>query len=101
MGKVAPGKVVTPKVALPDKLTVVRGGVASSKQAPKTVFPAAETLEGGGRACVVCLERLAVMALLPCGHRCVCARCSDGGALRSVCPMCRADVENAVRVFDS
>jgi len=55
--------------------------------------------EGGGM-CVVCLERVASMALVPCGHRCVCEECAP--FLPGIgCPICRAPVEKSVRVFDS
>ncbi|KAJ1483032.1 hypothetical protein T484DRAFT_1801914 [Baffinella frigidus] len=99
---VATGQVVSPGTLTAVKGVVVRPEAAvlvPSAEAPVQAKP--EALEERGRSCVVCLERLAVMALLPCGHRCVCARCYDGGALRGVCPICRAAVESAVRVFDS
>ena len=47
-------------------------------------------------ACVVCLEAQASHALIPCGHRCVCASCQE--VLRT-CPMCRAVITSALRVF--
>ncbi|CAE8593101.1 unnamed protein product [Polarella glacialis] len=51
--------------------------------------------------CVVCLEKPPESALLPCGHRCVCETCAD--AVRSarppVCPLCRANVQGACRIF--
>jgi hypothetical protein len=47
-------------------------------------------------ACVVCLEAQASHALIPCGHRCVCASCQE--VLRT-CPMCRAVITGALRVF--
>ena len=48
--------------------------------------------------CVVCLDAPASMALLPCGHRCVCAGCA--GTVRA-CPICRGGVQGSVRIFDS
>ena len=61
----------------------------------------AEAKEQGQTWCVVHLQHLAVMARLLCGHRCGCSQRFDGGALRGVCPMCRAPIEKAVGVFDS
>jgi hypothetical protein len=47
------------------------------------------TVDGFSR-CVVCLSDAATVALLPCGHVCVCDSCCGRvGA----CPICRQDVE--------
>jgi len=46
--------------------------------------------------CVVCLSAESVMALMPCGHRCACEGC---GPVLQTCPMCRADVQEAKRIF--
>jgi len=48
--------------------------------------------------CVVCLDAPASHALLPCGHRCVCAGCAE---TMSTCPICRGGVQGSVRIFDS
>ncbi|KAJ1485874.1 ankyrin repeat-containing domain protein [Baffinella frigidus] len=71
-------------------LSVQAGGAAAGQQ-------------GGARPCVVCMERAPIMALLPCGHRCVCAECLarlNAGADRR-CPICRDPVHGSVRVFDN
>jgi len=46
--------------------------------------------------CVVCLAAPRECVLVSCGHQCVCEQCS--GAL-GVCPLCRAPVERAIRVY--
>ena len=46
--------------------------------------------------CVICLEKEAVVALIPCGHRCACEACAP--SLRN-CPMCRQPVREAKRIF--
>ena len=46
--------------------------------------------------CVICLEREAVVAFIPCGHRCACEVCAP--SLRS-CPICRQPVREAKRIF--
>jgi len=48
--------------------------------------------------CVVCIDRAPVIALRPCGHRCVCEECVESV---KECPLCRALVEGALRVFDT
>ena len=51
--------------------------------------------------CVVCLVRRARMALVPCGHKCVCQDCvqilRDAGA---GCPLCRREMQDAILIFD-
>ncbi|XP_063065985.1 E3 ubiquitin-protein ligase LRSAM1 [Engraulis encrasicolus] len=46
--------------------------------------------------CVVCMEQGSQVIFLPCGHVCCCHRCSD--ALQT-CPLCRADIEQRVRLY--
>jgi hypothetical protein len=58
-----------------------------------------EMKEGGTidkDACVVCLDRTATHAVIPCGHRCVCEECET---LVSTCPMCRGAKDSTLRVF--
>ncbi|CAE7030141.1 LUL3 [Symbiodinium natans] len=53
-------------------------------------------------ACVVCLERPADTAVVPCGHLCLCQRCAD--AMRgqtTLCPMCRNEASSTVRIYRS
>ena len=57
---------------------------------------AVESLEASKTECVVCLSAESVMALMPCGHRCACEGCGPG---LKTCPMCRADVQEAKRIF--
>jgi len=48
-----------------------------------------------GRECVVCWMRTSEVALMPCGHVCLCQNCPT----LSSCPMCRAEVEGSLRVY--
>jgi len=50
----------------------------------------------GRPCCVVCLEEAQETALDPCGHVCMCLVCS---AAVKDCPLCRAPIENVLRVF--
>lgn len=47
--------------------------------------------------CVVCMDRPATHSAVPCGHRCVCAAHARG---MQKCPVCRAVVEQMMRVYD-
>ena len=49
-------------------------------------------------ACVVCLDEPKSHILAPCGHQCVCGPCSER-LVQGHCPVCRAAVTMAVRVF--
>ena len=56
-------------------------------------------------ACVVCVDQPAEMALLPCGHLCLCKSCctelmkSHTAQTPATCPMCRTDVKAETRIF--
>jgi len=59
--------------------------------------------EFGLAQCVVCLDRIGVVVLLPCAHGSVCEECAvriaqnraSGGAH---CPHCRSDIETLVKI---
>jgi hypothetical protein len=55
--------------------------------------------ETDGRGeCVVCWERQAIFAVVPCGHVCLCSECLSH---QDYCPMCRAQVSSTLRVYFS
>ena len=52
--------------------------------------------------CCVCLRTLparTLLALVPCGHRCVCSE-DAAAVVGRTCPICRREVREAIRVFD-
>ena len=52
--------------------------------------------------CCICLESISLcnlLALVPCGHRCVCANHANVVVGRA-CPLCRTMATQAIRVFD-
>lgn len=55
-----------------------------------------EILVASKTECVICLDAVPVMALLPCGHLCACEDC---GPMLKTCPICRAVVHEAKRIF--
>jgi len=66
---------------------------AVSPEAP--VFPSSGT-------CVVCLEPdCASFIGVPCGHQCVCKKCSEDLGQGAHCPICRTKVSNFMQVFIS
>ncbi|XP_040298635.1 E3 ubiquitin-protein ligase LRSAM1 isoform X1 [Bufo bufo] len=48
--------------------------------------------------CVVCMELEAQAIFLPCGHVCCCSNCGD--ALQT-CPLCRRDISQRIRIYQS
>jgi hypothetical protein len=53
--------------------------------------------------CCICLQKTplrSLLALVPCGHRCVCAAHAQEVRGRQ-CPMCRQNVTDAIRIYDS
>jgi Protein of unknown function (DUF3421)/Zinc finger, C3HC4 type (RING finger) len=66
------------------------------KPTTSTVPVAGET-SGNGKCCV-CLENEATMAVMPCGHFCLCAQCNQNPSLRR-CPVCRGPKRDCVRIF--
>ena len=46
--------------------------------------------------CAICLDGNAEYAVVPCGHRCLCARCTKAV---SECPVCRGEMTAVLRVF--
>jgi interleukin-1 receptor-associated kinase 4 len=58
--------------------------------------------EAAEKECCICLKTEEVgklLALVPCGHRCVCGECSALVVGRT-CPVCRTTARQAIRVFD-
>jgi hypothetical protein len=51
-------------------------------------------------SCTVCFAAKRTHALIPCGHRCLCARCVNLDSLGHSCPICRTYVSDALRVYD-
>jgi hypothetical protein len=58
--------------------------------------------------CVVCLDNVKSVLIVPCGHKCLCARCAPSFAAdqallhrrRNRCPVCRVDIHFLQRVFE-
>lgn len=54
--------------------------------------------------CVVCQDEKPVMAVVPCGHLCLCERCADSCMARCgemLCPLCRGVMKNTMRIYTS
>ena len=52
------------------------------------------------RVCVVCQHQDAIMAIVPCGHMCLCAECSSSIMVNNKqCPLCRIDIEKIMKIY--
>jgi hypothetical protein len=51
------------------------------------------------QSCVICLDQPKTHALAPCFHKCLCEACCSRD-LPALCPICRAPVKSAIRIFD-
>eukprot|EP00929_Paragymnodinium_shiwhaense_P060102 TRINITY_DN30051_c0_g1_i1.p1 TRINITY_DN30051_c0_g1~~TRINITY_DN30051_c0_g1_i1.p1 ORF type:complete len:574 (+),score=105.45 TRINITY_DN30051_c0_g1_i1:172-1893(+) len=70
----------------------------STSNAPTSTGAAAEDDDG---MCVVCLERPADTAVVPCGHMCGCGQCLQAiqGTPAAQCPLCRGPVTSVIKIF--
>jgi len=50
------------------------------------------------KRCVYCLEEKATIAIIPCGHLCLCSTCSAKNPFKQ-CPMCRGEIINTIKIF--
>jgi serine/threonine protein kinase len=90
-------------VELIPELEEVRRGTEALQalEAERAVGLLAEA-EAAEKECCICLQPEEVgklLALVPCGHRCVCAGCS-ALVVGHTCPVCRTEARQAIRVFD-
>jgi len=55
----------------------------------------------GKKKCILCLENFQEMAIVPCGHKCICSQCSANLIkYNHSCPVCRVKIEKTIRIFD-
>lgn len=54
------------------------------------------------KLCVICLDKPKVMALIPCGHRCLCEKCSEmyRKDKNKTCPECRSKIKDIIKIFE-
>lgn len=59
--------------------------------------------DDSNNTCVVCRDRPSLMAVVPCGHMCLCNTCSDvcmnGDNDQPTCPLCRGDMQSVLRIY--
>ena len=50
------------------------------------------------QTCVACFEKKRSVALLPCGHVCLCEKCAADKLLLA-CPLCRSKIDGRMNVY--
>ena len=80
--------------------------LAMQQQAGNAMAPPAGTKPNEETSCVVCCDENRSHVLIPCGHLCLCAGCSEMLFTTArivgetpLCPMCRAPCEHAMRIY--
>ncbi|CDW74967.1 copine viii [Stylonychia lemnae] len=63
------------------------------KQPPLVHKPSAQD------ECKICFSNKNNTVLVPCGHKCVCFECSS--KIKNICPICRKNVAQVVKVFET
>ena len=63
---------------------------------PEPGPPRPALIEPATTECTICLDGNAEYAVVPCGHRCLCASCTKAV---SECPVCRGAMTAVLRVF--
>jgi len=51
--------------------------------------------------CVICLDRAATHAIVPCGHQCLCDKEDCHKSIDSKCPLCRKEAVHVMKIFVS
>jgi hypothetical protein len=51
--------------------------------------------------CAICMDRPISVALVPCGHHCLCDSCSEHFKPPAPCPICRRTVAHILRTFSA
>ncbi|EJK50293.1 hypothetical protein THAOC_30765 [Thalassiosira oceanica] len=62
-----------------------------SNEPPANLFLASDV-------CVVCLERPSSVAVLPCGHVCLCLQCLPATMKKGICPVDRVETSRCLQV---
>jgi len=54
------------------------------------------------KCCVVCVEHVKTIFIVPCGHNCLCPKCAHKyvDTMQENCPVCRAKIEKLMPIFE-
>ena len=66
----------------------------------ESILSSKESETDASRECVICRNRKASYIIVPCGHQCICRRCSAILG-KTACPLCAEKITDFVKVFQS
>jgi baculoviral IAP repeat-containing protein 2/3 len=55
---------------------------------------------GSDSLCIICEEKTADYAVVPCGHKCLCQSHYELIVDKGECPVCRARVQTCIKIYD-
>jgi len=70
---------------------------SATEQDHNPPVPAVDFNLDDSKACIICLENERCVALIPCGHLCLCRECSG---TQTKCPVCRTPVTTYLRTYN-
>ncbi|KAG9395024.1 zinc finger protein [Carpediemonas membranifera] len=87
-----------------DHVWAVLMSIESARELLRETLSAMESAEASGRGqlCIICCDKVADHAYIPCGHRSVCEDCVKKTAhTLKRCPICRLPAEQIVRIYNA
>ena len=80
----------------------------TQSQQPSTTVPNPSNSQSGmttsgvdDKKCTICIDEIATIAFIPCGHKKTCKQCSDTLIKnKQKCPICRQAIKEAIRIFE-
>ena len=82
---------------LQNQLTIIRETITKETITKETITK--ETIAQGSE-CSVCISNIKSHVIVPCGHKAICGDCSPIILQGGSCPICRADIESIIKVYE-
>ena len=77
---------------LQNQLTIIRETITKETITKETIAQGSE--------CSVCISNIKSHVIVPCGHKAICGDCSPIILQGGTCPICRADIESIIKVYE-
>ncbi|KAK3242653.1 hypothetical protein CYMTET_47676 [Cymbomonas tetramitiformis] len=83
------------KVGEPKKECATRSNASSALIDTRPTLP---FRENNDHVCVLCMDETPSVAIIPCGHMCMCTECAKNARVKT-CPLCRAMAKGTLKVY--